>query len=312
MTLNESPLVTVIRSTHKRLRDEFATNKDFTKVWENHCGDSKRLKVYSDAMFDLAINVWGTKWNGQDRTTWCRKTVVDYFNNGGLLRILEKENRRKEYYEQNSADFCIKNPCDKVLKSKSPQQNGSIRLLDVGSCYNPFSEMQEFETTAIDLSPANDTVYQCDFISVEVSDVGTPVFQSTEVDIFSRKITTLPKNHYDVVVFSLLLSYIPCPQARWEMCVKAHQVLSTNGILIIITPDSCHQNKHASNMKKWKLSIEEIGFQRIKYEKDVHLHLMAFRKTPFNWIVDKRTLPTSKPDKFLNIPQDFQEINSGF
>ena len=67
-------------------------------------------------------------------------------------------------------------------------------------------------------------------------------------------------------------------------------------------------------MKKWKNSIESIGFQRIKYEKDKHFHFIAFRKIPKDFIWDKRKYGTSANDEaapMLNIPQDFNDIQLG-
>ena len=64
-------------------------------------------------------------------------------------------------------------------------------------------------------------------------------------------------------------------------------------------------------MKNWKVAIEKIGFQRIKYEKDKHFHLLAFRKVPQDFIWDKRKLRNDESLSVLNIPQDFtDEINN--
>ena len=62
-------------------------------------------------------------------------------------------------------------------------------------------------------------------------------------------------------------------------CINAHKVLLFHGILLIITADSSHQNKHVDMMKSWCTAIEKVGFHRWKYVKDVHLHCMGFRKT---------------------------------
>lgn len=49
-------------------------------------------------------------------------------------------------------------------------------------------------------------------------------------------------------------------------------------------------------MKNWKTRIEALGFHRWKYDKEIHLHCMAFRKTTLQ-------LGTVHQDG-LNIPQD--------
>ena len=111
-------------------------------------------------------------------------------------------------------------------------------------------------------------------------------------------------DYYDVVVFSLLLSYLPCTVQRLTCCVNAHRVLQPHGLLLVVTPDSSHQNKHAALMRDWRNCVEAVGFHRYiyrsgvhfsynmgpcalwissgcrwKYEKLAHLHCMAFRKT---------------------------------
>jgi len=66
--------------------------------------------------------------------------------------------------------------------------------------------------------------------------------------------------------------------------------------------------RHAALMKKWKVAIENIGFQRIKYEKDKHFHFLAFRKLPTHFIWDKRKQNSKfEPEEVLNIPQDFTD-----
>ena len=48
-----------------------------------------------------------------------------------------------------------------------------IRLLDVGSCYNPVLNSPNaaaFEVTALDLEPAHPSVYQGDFLRVDITD----------------------------------------------------------------------------------------------------------------------------------------------
>lgn len=107
-----------------------------------------------------------------------------------------------------------------------------------------------------------------------------PLQQDIDISTYLQKttISEFPAGYIHVVVFSLLLSYFPSPVQRWNCCIKAHQLLAVNGILIIITPDSSHQNRNAAMVKSWKIAIESIGFVRWKYVKDTHVHCMVFRK----------------------------------
>lgn len=190
-------------------------------------------------------------------------------------------------------------------KSKRMKMTRKLKLLDVGSCFNPFKSYSQFQTVPIDLHPATRDVWECDFINLNVGDERTTDLKFSHITEKNR-ITSLPRAHFDIVVFSLLLTYIPCPHERWKMCCKAHQLLDCNGILLIITPDSNCVNKRAHLNKLWRDSIEYIGFQRIHYSKSPHLHHFAFRKVPSDYLWDKRTTKVHPTQKMLNIPQDLR------
>lgn len=119
----------------------------------------------------------------------------------------------------------------------------------------------------------------------------------------STKKKCLPAESYDTVVFSLLLSYLPSTAQRLLSCINAHRVLRLHGLLLIITPDSSHQNKHTAMVKSWKSCIEAIGFHRWRYFKDTHLHCLAFRKT------QRSGNYTCESHPMLFIPQDSQQAS---
>ena len=79
--------------------------------------------------------------------------------------------------------------------------------------------------------------------------------------------------------------------------------MQLNGLLLIITPDSSHQNRHVDMVKSWKKVIESLGFTRWRYIKDTHLHYMAFRKTTLE---PPSQCSDVSPD-MLYIPQDYNE-----
>ncbi|XP_013395205.1 uncharacterized protein LOC106162450 [Lingula anatina] len=185
---------------------------------------------------------------------------------------------------------------------------GRIRLLDVGSCFNPFREFEEFLALGIDISPAVESVYHCDFLHLELSEPLQLAVDTMDSYLQSVKdpIERLPAECFHVVVFSLLLEYFPSAYQRWLCCQKAQQLLMINGLLLVITPDSGHQNRNAPMMKSWKKAIESLGYKRWKYVKQEHLHCMAFRKihrsSTESYLVGDVT-----PD-MMYIPQDFHEI----
>ncbi|MEQ2164404.1 25S rRNA (adenine2142-N1)-methyltransferase, partial [Goodea atripinnis] len=135
---------------------------------------------------------------------------------------------------------------------------------------------------------------------------GTLGAPSDAVEAFLRHlhnpIDALPGQLFHVVVFSLLLSYFPSPYQRWICCKKAHELLDLHGLLLIITPDSSHQNRHALMMRSWRVAVESLGFKRYKYVKYSHMHLIAFRKVS---VATTSDLVSRNYPEMLYIPQDF-------
>ncbi|KAL4227131.1 hypothetical protein ACF0H5_015104 [Mactra antiquata] len=187
---------------------------------------------------------------------------------------------------------------------------GKIRLLDVGSCFNPFLAFPDFQPIGIDISPAAETVFHCDFLHLRTTDPLQVAHDTMTTFINNLKdpVEWLPRECFHVVVFSLLLEYFPAPYQRWVSCQKAHELLMYNGILVIVTPDSSHQNRNAGMMKSWKVAIESLGFKRWRYVKQEHLHCMVFRKVAITEEEKKESFLRGITADMLYIPQDFHDI----
>ncbi|XP_077329523.1 S-adenosylmethionine sensor upstream of mTORC1 isoform X2 [Lithobates pipiens] len=306
----------VVKSVHRSLRRKYLEAGDFDKIWKEHCQDEEKLFEYAAAMKNLAGSHWAKKCEGEGRIEWCLGVCQEYFFNGGKRKALEKDARRAVLNNHQSA------ACEQMLASglsisngNMPDQEfhlpGKIRLLDVGSCYNPFVKYEDFLAVGIDIVPAVETVYKCDFLNLQIQ---RPLQLAPDaIEAFLRQLKNpidyLPAELFHVVVFSLLLSYFPSRYQRWICCKKAHELLALNGLLLIITPDSSHQNRHAMMMKSWKIAIESLGFKRMTYSKFSHMHLMAFRKTSLKTTSDLIT--RNYPD-MLYIPQDFNYVEEEY
>ncbi|KAM8972058.1 S-adenosylmethionine sensor upstream of mTORC1 [Pelodytes ibericus] len=315
--MEQNKLAGVVKSVHRSLRKKYREAGDFEKVWHEHCKDEGRLCEYAAAMKNLASNHWSKKCEGQSRIEWCLRVCQEYFYNGGKKKALEKDSRRAALNNQeppNYAEYLSVNPFCVRPQVKAPNNefhpSRKIRLLDVGSCYNPFLKYDDILSVGIDIVPAVETVHRCDFLNLQIQ---KPLqFAPEAIDAFLRRLQSpidyLPAELFDVVVFSLLLSYFPSRYQRWICCKKAHELLTLNGLLLIITPDSSHQNRNAMMMKSWKISIESLGFKRMVYSKIEHMHLMAFRKTSRVTTID---LITRNYPSMLYIPQDFKSVEEG-
>lgn len=269
------------------------------------------FQEYAKCMKQLATEHWDKKHKDDiknSRNAWIVHQIKDYFSNEIYI-----SRRRKELREREMNGLI----CDiKFSQFQSP-----YNLLDVGSCYNPFKNIENLSTIAIDICPANSDVHKCDFINLNVKEhsvnegnnitnlhVPPPMIETEVKTEESQKgskyseptlIETMKGESFDAVVFSLLLEYIPCSKLRFQCCFKAYQLLKYEGILIVITPDSKHQtSSNVQIMKQWKLTLQSIGYKRIKYEKLTHIHCMVFRKSCF-----VKQLDVSTQGELL-IPQD--------
>lgn len=208
--------------------------------------------------------------------------------------------------------------CDIVCDSRPQHQyntvsipvQGRIRLLDVGSCFNPFLDFPELQAIGIDISPATESVFHCDFLHLRTTEplqVANDTM-TTFINNLKDPVEWLPQESFHVVVFSLLLEYFPAPYQRWISCQKAHELLMYNGILIIVTPDSSHQNRNASMMKSWKIAIESLGFKRWRYIKQEHLHCMVFRKIEVTEKDKHESFLKGITPDMIYIPQDLNDV----
>ncbi|RDD43815.1 putative methyltransferase BTM2-like protein [Trichoplax sp. H2] len=305
-----------IKSVHAGLRQKWHEgHEDFDNIWQEHCNQSDTLQKYAAAMHHLAVDNWQRLGEPQEenRIFWCKNVIMEYYFNGILQKILTKQARRLFYLEngQNIQSsmmnaFVSKEVANQVaIIQRSFINCDKVKLLDVGSCYNPFAEFsQSFVTTAIDLCPADKSVIQCDFLNVAINEAELSEQTNDGVTCAEwLKSNQLQARYFHVVIFCLLLSYFPSPVQRWKCCIHAHRLLMQNGLLLIITPDSSHQNRNSKMVKSWKSAIESIGFTRWKYVKLDHLHCMAFRKSCDVTKNDKDKFASS-----MYIPQDFNDL----
>ncbi|XP_055929631.1 S-adenosylmethionine sensor upstream of mTORC1-like isoform X2 [Argiope bruennichi] len=286
-------LSNTIREVHEKLRKSFHLTQDLNKVWQEHIKEEDLRKKYSQAMMKLATEIWV----GKDcRIEWSYRACMNFFYHGGLEKFLAREKKIKELSiikgketpgisddtRQNNFDFSTKR---------------QLKLLDIGSCYNPFSKFSEFSCVAIDLTPATKDVLPCDFLQAEIH-------MKSNAEVINDSKLTFFEESFDIVVMSLVLEYLPAAEQRAIFCFKAWQLLQLYGLCIIITPDSKSLHHNAPMMKSWKTAFEKIGFKRVKYEKLTHLHCMAFCKMYMTSSVDISSCKSLSD--LLYIPQDFK------
>ncbi|XP_059080879.1 S-adenosylmethionine sensor upstream of mTORC1-like [Tigriopus californicus] len=254
-----------IKSVHAKLRQDChgSNQEQAREIWACHTRDQSLLSHYASDMYTLATEYWPQEDAQVSRNTWIHAQVQQYFQ-GGLEQKVWQRIRKK-------VPSTASDPPDPVLGPlKGPQ------VLDVGSCYNPLSLLApDWSICAIDLAPTPQTgVYTCDFLAVDL----VPSLKGEGLQLDKAQVTALPLDYFEVVVFSLLLEYLPTPLLRYEACQRAYDVLRPGGILVIVTPDSSHQAKNFSLIRSWRIALCGLGFTRVTYEKLPHLTGLTFLK----------------------------------
>ncbi|KAF2355713.1 25S rRNA (adenine(2142)-N(1))-methyltransferase Bmt2 [Trinorchestia longiramus] len=293
-------LADILKTAHRKLREECLT-EDAASVWSVHLRDTESHHRYASAMHALATRHWDTsnspKAGASSRITWTHAASTEYFEGGGLQRAREKENRKVQFLMPH-----LLAGVESSTQGVSSTTSEKLRVLDVGSCYNPFARYSEWDVTAVDLHPATQDVLQCDFLNLNLdAECSTAASEGTKEPADSnietqavvldksstiensscvpfRIPTNLRANYFDIVIFCLLLEYIPSAEQRFKCCQNATKLLRPEGILIIITPDSKYEGHNNFLYKAWQAALAGLGLTRVKYEKKEHFHGMVFRK----------------------------------
>lgn len=293
-------LSSFIKEVHKNLRNK-AKLIGPDLAWKNHLEEEKQLRDYAEAMKNLSESHWSNRNKEPNRIEWTVTQCRKYFDENLIEKYREKEEIILEKAYKEDVNPHKPTPCyRRVITNES-----SIRLLDVGSCFNPFQKYDKFEVVAVDIAPSKSSgVYKMDFTNVQI-------VESPTLDSCHNRLMHLPSRYFDVVVFSLLLEYLPSSEQRVKCVQNSYEVLDNEGLLVIITPDSKHVGANAKLMKNWRHTISQLGFNRIMFEKMEHVTCMIFRKC-IHKSVSERWAKLHKEagmteNLSLNIPQDFND-----
>jgi hypothetical protein len=286
-----------------------------------------------------AAKIMGEKQWVIDGNNWMKQFSIDYFLNGLAKKLFLKQYRKdigkkysRQLFPEEERDIMEKLHSDNLINDISYSGNkrcrSSIRLYDVGSCYNPFQDCKEFQVTALDLYPIQDSsVYRCDFLELEIGTNDSSILYKKIDDNNKCKsfleshyqLLQLPKSSSDALCMSLVLSYLPTPIKRIEMIKKARQLLVSpaynncierSGILLIIEKESITSTGKYNNkfIKLWKASIIEQGFQFLSYSLIISgsrkSHAFAFKTSNIEINSNLCKYP-------LYIKQDFDKNGNG-
>jgi hypothetical protein len=317
------------RTLMTRWRAGLEGELDIDQAWEECLGDAAGLEKYAQSMKAL-----GGRWLAQSqaevpsRVGWCIDMVELFCSGGGLVSALQKAQKREFFVAQgrkmNTAEVTAAlqhaaSRRDRLLDESRPGCDtcGCVRLrvLDVGSCYDPFFAYRrdKWDITAMDLCPAEARVFQCDFVRLAVASPAQGAQQCASCSIAalgsnsSRAVAELPAESQQVVIFCLLLSFMPSPEHRWRCCLNAWKLLKHDGLLLIVSPMSIQYKPHrgSAGLKQWRESIEGLGFERWQQQVVERNHCMAYRKVA---APAANSLSGSNRSGALHMPRDGAEL----
>lgn len=162
-----------------------------------------------------------------------------------------------------------------------PPREPPIALLDIGSCSNPFDRFTYLiEPVALDLHPGEgvEGVLQADFFEVPIlePEEGEHDGEAPEQRILlgeGGQLEGILAGSFDVVVLSLVLSFVPDPRRRMEMVARARRCLRNDrGLLFVIEVGSALADAswyEGDAATDWSRAIEEAGFRTKLFEDEV-------------------------------------------
>ena len=269
------------------------------------------LSAYGAAAVSMGNKGWVRK--GQE---WIEQFTLQFFYGSGAVTAYVKS-QKVAYFARHGVYMPAEE--QQALRSSLPPlialpETQRIRVLDVGSCYNPHRAQQKFLVTALDLEPTHHTVYQCDFLALDVLPAGAAahVVPRTDADTralleeekgaaavcpIAQRLCGLAGNSFHMLTMSLVLNYLPSSTQRLDMLRKARQLLlsppavpsaacppHSSGLLLILEKESVLGSggkRGAMLLKSWKVAISVLGFELVTYQlmhtEGRKCHLFAFR-----------------------------------
>jgi hypothetical protein len=104
---------------------------------------------------------------------------------------------------------------------------------------------------------------------------------------------------FNVIIFSLVLDYLPTCRQRLSACRIAHELLTCFGLLLIVEPDS---SLRGNRQTRWRQALDSIGFALVSCVKVANLYCMAFRKIVTLFMINEEE--SERISQLFNIPQD--------
>ncbi|CAJ1432657.1 unnamed protein product, partial [Effrenium voratum] len=245
------------------------------QVLRTRSPNAELAAAYRDAALENMRKRWNVAFH-----EWCAEAIIYYY-------LLDRKVRQRWVYGSRgdrpretviSGALRLERGSDRCLpqgpaacRQLAEELPDKVRLLDVGSCANYFGRRSEFEVTALDLAPAEESVLSCNCLELRIGPSGSmPVVKE-------GLLRQLPAEGFDVAVLALLLSYVPDPLNRARIVAKVRKLLpaNNNGLLIIAdTVPAIGRYESSSRRPCWISSVEAAGFRLLR---DPQMHFAKLR-----------------------------------
>ncbi|CAE8584484.1 unnamed protein product [Polarella glacialis] len=245
--------------------------------------DEKLAAAYRDAALENMRKRWNVAFH-----EWCAEAITYYYlldaevrqrwvfgSRGDRSRVTVLSHMRKAGQEGKTASW-------EALAAVLPAQGARLKMVDLGSCGNFFGNecRHHFDVTALDLAPADTSVFECDCLDLTVGPAGSMPVVSKEGRIGGGAglLRQLPAQGFRVAVLGLLLSYIADPSLRAQIVAKVRQLLpSDSSGLLIIADTVASVGRHTCVARPpgtWIAAVEAAGFRLLT---DPQMHFASLR-----------------------------------
>ena len=264
-----------------------------SSAWESATADGEALQRYGEAAVDVGRRRWARL-----GIEWCTATAHEHYHGGGATRRARKRAARAHYRATGEAlPAEVAQRIERELAAASQvRKSQPIRLLDVGSCGFLFGEADGFLCTALDLCPQDPRTFECDFLSLQVGPRGeergsyaSGAGGTLAADASAGRLESLPAASFDVVVFSLVFSYLPLAEQRAAMVAQARKLLTRPaspfaGLLLLVDTHSSMGSRSGRGKSavqdEWVRTIESLGFKLLTRQTLERSHALAFVAAP--------------------------------
>lgn len=246
-----------------------------------------------------------------------RKLIISLGEDVGKLAPSRESINRKRKREESEIgeeehfkdDFIRKALMDLKLRYSGNcifgKKKKSFRLLDVGSCWDFYRDFEQktksshfwkCKVVSFDLEPeiSAKNVLKGDFLNLQFFDKVDDKDDDDDDNIIKKSfgdenlehLEALRTSAFNVVILSLVLTYVPTPEKRFQMIMNARKCLKAtpgDGLLLIVEPHGFDKTKENIVAKTWQKTIETVGFRALVNSKTGDgLHVLVFETTEWN------------------------------